>query len=197
MKAKKLISAVMALILVCGAPVVSYGRTLIQMQASSADYTTERNDDYYYEKYSDHINIVAVRGNSKSSLESIEFPSEIDGLPVTVIEGGGTINTSDGMTYIPLSKFANLTSVIIPDSVTTIGLNSFKDCVSLTSITIPNSVTNIGNSAFYGCTSLTSITIPNSVTNIENFAFYGCTGLTSITIPDSVILILNQQLEII
>ena len=56
----------------------------------------------------------------------------------------------------------------------------------MTSITIPNSVTSIGSSAFYGCSGLTSITIPNSVTSIGNSAFYGCSSLTSVTIPNSV-----------
>ncbi len=198
MKAKKLISAAMALILVCGAPVVSYGRTLIQMQASSADYTTEHNDDYCYYKYSDHIELIAVRGNSKSSLESIEFPSEIDGLPVTmiklsgIISSIGSVGSEPAKIYEPIKNFPNLTTIIIPNSVTTIGNSAFSGCIGLTSITIPDSVTNIGTSAFSGCTGLTSITIPDSVTMIGNSAFSGCIGLTSITIPDSVTTIENS-----
>ena len=79
-----------------------------------------------------------------------------------------------------------LTSVTIPNSVTSIGSSAFSGCTGLTSITIPNSVTSIGSSAFIGCTSLTSITIPNSVASIGESAFYNCTGLTSVTIPNSV-----------
>ena len=56
----------------------------------------------------------------------------------------------------------------------------------VTDLIIPDSVTNIGSNTFAGCTGLTSVTIPDSVTSIENSAFYGCTGLTSVTIPDSV-----------
>jgi hypothetical protein len=52
----------------------------------------------------------------------------------------------------------------------------------LTSVTIPNSVTSIGDRAFEGCSELTSITIPNSVTSIGYFAFLECEGLTSVTV---------------
>ena len=79
-----------------------------------------------------------------------------------------------------------LTSVIIPDSVTTIGNCAFYNCSSLTSVTIPDSVTSIGNYAFRECSSLTSVTIPDSVTTIGGYAFYGCSSLTSVTIGDSV-----------
>ena len=79
-----------------------------------------------------------------------------------------------------------LTSVTIPNSVTSIGEDAFYGCTRLTSVTIPNSVTSIGDFTFYECTGLTSITIPNSVTSIGDYAFYRCTGLTSVTIGNSV-----------
>jgi hypothetical protein len=70
----------------------------------------------------------------------------------------------------------------------TIGIadGAFSDRTNLTSITLPEGITSIGNSAFYGCTGLPSITLPNSVTSIGDRAFSGCTGLTFITIPPSV-----------
>ena len=77
-----------------------------------------------------------------------------------------------------------LRSIIIPNSVISIGDSAFSGC-SLESITIPNSVTSIGDSAFESCT-LRSITISNSVTSIGNSAFYGCISLVSVEIPDSV-----------
>ncbi len=79
-----------------------------------------------------------------------------------------------------------LTSVNIPNSVTSIGGGAFVYCTGLTSINIPNSVTSIDNSAFRGCSGLTSVTIPNSVVWIGYSAFAGCSGLTSVTIPNSV-----------
>ncbi len=82
---------------------------------------------------------------------------------------------------------SSLTSITIPESVTSIGSQAFSGCSGLTSITIPNSVTSIDVSAFSNCSGLTSITISNSVTSIGSIAFSGCSGLTSVTIPNSVI----------
>ena len=79
-----------------------------------------------------------------------------------------------------------ITNLIIPNSVTSIGYSAFSGCSGLTSITIPNSVTSIGNYAFANCSGLTSVTIPNSVTSIGDFAFYKCTSLTSITIGSEI-----------
>ena len=67
-----------------------------------------------------------------------------------------------------------------------IGNGAFMVCTSLTSVTIPDGVTSIDEAAFWGCTSLTSVTIPDSVTSIKSKAFFNCTSLKSVTIPASV-----------
>ena len=79
-----------------------------------------------------------------------------------------------------------MTSVTIPNSVTSIGERAFSYCSGLISVTIGNSVTSIGAEAFANCSGLTSVTIPNSVTSIGDEAFYECSGLTSVTIGNSV-----------
>ncbi len=84
------------------------------------------------------------------------------------------------------SGCSNLTSVTIPNSVTSIDSEAFSGCRNLTSVTIPNSVTSIGYNAFYDCWGLSSVTIPNSVTSIGKLAFYNCIGLTSLTMSSNV-----------
>ena len=88
--------------------------------------------------------------------------------------------------HIYSDENTEITNLIIPNSVTSIGYDAFYNCSGLTSVIIPNSVTSIGHGAFNECSGLTSVTIGNSVTSIGNFAFSGCSKLTSVTIPNSV-----------
>ncbi|MEE0947855.1 MAG: leucine-rich repeat protein, partial [Bacteroidales bacterium] len=131
--------------------------------------------------------------------------------PVTSIGGTYYGYWGDIESYAAFRYCSSITSVNIPNSITSIGNSAFSSCSGLTSITIPNSVTSIGSGTFYGCSGLTSvtfednssldsignyafedcsgltsITIPNSVTSIGNSAFYNCSGLSSITIPNSI-----------
>ena len=94
--------------------------------------------------------------------------------------------------HIYSDENTEITNLIIPEGVTSIGRYAFYNCSDLTSITIPNSVTSIGNSAFYGCSSLTSLDIPDSVTSIGNYAFSRCFSLTSVTIGNNVTSIGNS-----
>ena len=100
-----------------------------------------------------------------------------------------TLN-ADGKSYAVTDCESSASgSLVIPAAyngkpVITIGNRAFSDCTSLTSVTIPDSVTSIERSAFSWCTSLTSITIPDSVTTIGESAFLLCTSLTDVYITD-------------
>ena len=111
----------------------------------------------------------------------------VGGLPVIWVGTPGLAfnRINNGTAYSVSKGTATDDIVVIPDTyegkpVTEIG--SFSNYSNMTSITIPESVTSIGYSAFYNCTGLTSITIPNSVTSIGYWAFSGCSGLTSINV---------------
>ncbi len=80
-----------------------------------------------------------------------------------------------------------ITELVIPNSVTTIGTFAFRGCSSLTSATIPNNVTEIGDGIFSDCTALASVSLPENLTKISVGMFYGCKNLASIIIPEGVI----------
>lgn len=81
----------------------------------------------------------------------------------------------------------NLTDVVFEENsnLQRIEDSAFRTCKTLTSIEIPDSVTSIGEAAFWGCDSLTSVIIPKKVTSLGNYAFENCDNLTSVTIPES------------
>lgn len=84
------------------------------------------------------------------------------------------------------SGLSNLSTITIPNSVTSIGAAAFSDCTGLTNITFGNNVAIIGQSAFQHCRSLTTITIPDCVTSIEKNAFLGDSSLQTVTIGANV-----------
>lgn len=108
----------------------------------------------------------------------------------------GVTYSKDGKRLLKAPRWNLPGHYMIKEGTKVICNKAFYECQSLTSINIPDSVTSIGNSAFSSCTSLTSINIPDSVISIEDYAFCGCTSLTSINIPDSVTSIGDKTFEI-
>ena len=159
-------------------------------------------DGIYYELNTTNHTATVTKGGSGDIVipESITYKNR----PFNVTSIGWYAFQSPGLTSVTIpnsvtsispqafSGCTGLTSVIIGNSVTSIGNSAFSDCSGLTSITIPNSVTSIGMYAFYNCTGLTSIVIGNSVTSIGDYAFSGCTELTSVIIGNSVTSIGNS-----
>lgn len=100
-----------------------------------------------------------------------------------IVRGGSDYYTQDNkISQGMFAELPKLTSIVLPNSITSIDKNAFLLCSGLKSITIPSKVISIGDYAFDRCTGLTSIVIPNSVTEIGIEIFYACTGLKSATI---------------
>ena len=128
---------------------------------------------------SDDGNSYLVEAGSNTSVSGeVVIPNMYNGKPVS---GFPSSNVTPAF-----KKSANITSVILPSSITTIANFAFYGCSELKNVTIPNSVTNIENYAFHECGALTSMEIPSSVTTIKSFAFAYCDGLTNIVISDGV-----------
>lgn len=123
--------------------------------------------------------VVVTNYKYNGAAADVTIPSRYQGKPVTTIGHAAFFNSA-------------VTSVTIPDSVTSISDGAFINCPKLTNISIPNSVTYIGFSAFSSCTSLKSITLPSSLSFISGALFLGCSQLTTIHIPVSVTSIGNN-----
>lgn len=140
-----------------------------------------------------------VSGIGTCTDTEIVIPPVYNGLPVVSLAGSAFKNntnitsviipdsvTGAGVGQDVFSGCTSLTSATIGNGVTFMGWGMFNGCRNLTNVTIGSNVTTIGNGAFNSCKSLTNITIPDSVTTIGSAAFYNCTSLKSIVIPDSV-----------
>ncbi|MDE6029899.1 MAG: leucine-rich repeat domain-containing protein [Clostridiales bacterium] len=128
------------------------------------------------DRYSDSY---SVKG-SRKDIDTIVIPSEYKGLPVTSIDNFG------------FQTFVNLKRIVIPDSVTNIGIHTFSGCSALEDVTLPSGITTIGSNAFFGCTSLISIKIPETVTTIDTYAFSDCNSLMSFTVNEKITSIRNS-----
>ena len=137
-----------------------------------------------------------VTGCDKT-ITAANIPAEIMGVPVKTIgnqafqgcEQLTSVTIPQGVTSIGNHAFLRaraLTQVSIPNTVTSIGIAAFQECSSLTSITLPASLTTLEQNAFEKCKSLSQIVIPNGVKEIPFGCFWDCASLSSVTIPDSV-----------
>lgn len=122
-------------------------------------------------------NAIVQKGGTVTSGALTNVPNEILSIP-----SGG-----DNGKFVSLVERTISGAITAQDiqGATIIGRDAFSRC-PITSIEIPNTVTSICQSAFFQSTTLTSIEIPDSVVSIGQGAFNGCTGLTTIAIPDSV-----------
>ncbi len=139
--------------------------------AELAETVTEASDFTYSVLEDGTIEITGYTGEATDVI----IPAEIDGMTVTTVSG--------------FYQNTRVTSVVIPEGVTSIGGQAFYRCVRLMSVTLPESLVSIGKQAFFFCTSLTSIEIPENVSSIDvgnqiYNAFSYCQKLTEITVSE-------------
>ena len=161
---KKIISAITACAVI--GTTVSSALTV----SAAEEYVTGTYDVLTYREYTDHIEICGC----EDLRTELEFPSQINGLPVTVISAYAC----------QYDEF--LTSVTISEGVEEIRENAFYHCMELKNVTLPDSLTVLGEWAFSWCTQLEGITIPENVSVIDSYAFATCYELKDVKISDGV-----------
>ena len=99
-----------------------------------------------------------------------------------------SISLPNGLTSIENGAFLydySLVSIILPNGLTSIGPSAFQSCNVLSSVSLPNSLTSIKTNAFNSCNALATINLPDRLTTIESSAFQNCRSLTAISLSNS------------
>jgi len=147
--------------------IVAQGIVCLFLVCSPAGNAAQ-SGDFTYEATQSAITITGYTGPGGS----VAVPGTIDATPVTSIGARAFLDSW-------------VTSVTLPNSVSSIGNQAFANCTRLSDVTLPNNLTSMGEYAFFGC-GLTRLALPDSLASIADFAFAYCTFLTSLTLPSGV-----------
>lgn len=153
-----------------------------------ADQRKFTQGDFTYTVSAGKATLVAFNSDYEGGLI---IPSSLRGCPVVAIGDGAffecrfltSVELPEGVTSLGDGAFSRcyaLASVKLPKGVVSIGEEAFTECSSLTSVTLSEGLTSIGDGAFKGCSALTSVEIPSSVTSIGYEVFLGCSALASV-----------------
>lgn len=190
-RSQRLLSMVLALsMLLTFLPVSAFAEGTPPPYAISNADTQELDDD----TYTDGSNTYTYELNGTTATLT-KFTGTTADVPKEVTKGGKTYTvTAIGENAFairtnsesnPYSNNSQLTSVTLPDSISSIGQHAFAYCDKITSIKIPSCVTNLEGYVFSGCEELGTVTFQEGLTSIGEHAFYGCNKLKSILLPDS------------
>lgn len=178
MKQTKIYSFILAVLI--SLSFTNYIQLSGQFESNAEEYIEDTFEYLTYRKYSDYIRIT----DCDISIDKVEVPSEIDGLPVTEI-GSYAFDHCE------------LTAIILPDTITVIDSYAFRACNGLTVFTTPELLTKLGTRVFQNCANLTQVNIKDNVKIIgdglrERYAmdiqpsdfFLGCVSLTAINVSE-------------
>ena len=189
----------------------------VNITSGTGSYTLATSNAYIATASLVKMNTITVSGKGKGTAVIVVTDNESgEKKSITAIVQASASDIPDGVIIEngvlkkwPCDKIPDDGKVVIPNTVTEIGENAFRECNELTAVEIPNSVIIIKANAFFSCKGLTTVSIPSSVETIEKgafqycsgllevkianglkkieqYAFYGCSNITKIQIPNSV-----------
>lgn len=182
---KRIIALLLATLMLCA--LVACGEKedgvtddpVINLGVQYLTYTNEDGDTFTYD-YTSSTTVAITAFSGSDDPHTVKIPAVIDDYKVTSIAPEAFFS------------YSNISAVILPEGLLTVGNYAFAGCVALTSVTFPSTMKDydgapsIGEGAFYGCTSLTAIDLSKtSAVTVGDNAFAGCTALTKITFPTS------------
>lgn len=132
--------------------------------------------------FDDNLGAYVCAGLGSCTEKDITIASHVGSVPVVAIR------------FAAFTVRNEITSVKVPDTVTTIGSDAFTHCENLKSVSIAGAV-KIERRAFAECSSLTAVTLPETLTSLEEMVFSSCTALERISLPDSLEQIPNHLFE--
>ena len=115
---------------------------------------------------------VTITSYNKYGAKNVVIPATIEGYPVVKIGTAAFARTE-------------ITSVILPDSITSIGNEAFESCKQLETVVMPKNLKTIGWEAFQNCSKIAKINIPQGVEKIEQYCFSGCLSLKELVVPST------------
>lgn len=133
---------------------------------------------------------VTISGSSELYAGAVYIPPQIYGHPVKAIAGScfydrhriSSISLPPGLDSIGYRAFtgSGIATILIPEEVTLIEANTFRECNKLAQVMLPGNLESIDAYAFQGMPIITDITIPAAVTDLGNKVFFGCNALSKI-----------------
>lgn len=166
----------------------------VNITSGTGSYTLATSNAYIATASLVKMNTITVFGKGKGTAVIVVTDNESgEKKSITVNVQASASDIPDGVIIEngvlkkwPCDKIPDDGKVVIPNTVTEIGENAFRECNELTAVEIPNSVIIIKANAFFSCKGLTTVSIPSSVETIEKGAFQYCSALTSVIIANGV-----------
>jgi len=127
-----------------------------------------------------------IEGTGNAMITGLKSLPEISALSIPQVLNGYNVTAIGDEVFAEFNS-TRITSITIPETVTSIGKYAFEDIT--VKLNVKGELTQIGEGAFMGCTALESVQLGSGLTSLPFSAFYGCSSLKSVIIPEGVTLI--------